>query len=325
MPVIHFQGRAFYQLADETVLECLLRQGESVACACRSGVCQTCLMRADSPDGLPAMAQQGLKEGQRLRGYFLPCICRGNDDLTIIESDRDNYCRVTVTSKSHLSPTVVRLQLQPQQEFPFRAGQFVRVRRPDGVERSYSLSSLPGDGPLELHVRQVPGGEMSGWIAGTLQVGDAVEISEACGECCYSADDRMQPLLLVATGTGLAPLLGVVRDALAQHHQGPIKLFHGAASQQDLYLLDELKALQARAANVDYFPCVSDGVSADGEFRQGRVGDVALNELPTLQGWRVYLSGNPAMVQEMKMKAYLAGASLQHIHADPFVSASRPM
>ena len=139
---------------------------------------------------------------------------------------------------------------------------------------------------------------------------------------------EQQGLLLLATGSGLAPLWGVLRDALEHGHQGPIRLFHGGESRGDLYLIDELLAFAGNYAQFEYFPCL-DGDDAGREiaaqpevFYPGKVQDQALLQQPDLRGWRVYLCGNPMMVNQARRKAFLAGAALAEIHADPFVSAS---
>lgn len=328
MAELVLDGVTYHQNDDETVLECLLRYGLEAPHSCRSGVCHTCMMCAVSGE-VPDTAQSGLKPAAKEKGYFLPCVCKGNDDLSLSYEDVMHFQRARVVSRSWLNDSVVKLCLATDEAFSYRAGQYVHLRRGDGLVRSYSLASLPGSSILEFHIRIVEGGRMSGWIANDVTLGEALEISEAEGDCSYAVDDKSEPLLLVGTGSGLAPLWGVIQDALEQGHTGPIALFHGGRQVEDLYLVDELRGLSVEAANFSYYPCVTDVDEADPVLIQqdvkfGRVNDLALQTYPELSGWHVYLCGNPAMVEATKKQAFLAGASLSHIHSDPFVLAHQP-
>jgi len=328
--LVTFQGGQYPLNEKETVLECLLRHGISVPNSCRSGICQTCLMKAVS-GSVPAVAQKGLKQAWCEQQYFLSCICHPQQDIEVVLPDEQTspHIKVEVLSKENLNKQIVRLRLQCQQPFEYRAGQFIHLQHSEDntLIRSYSLASVPVlDQALELHVRQVPDGRMSGWIHRELEPGQELMLSGPHGECSYMAGHKEQGLLLLGTGSGLAPLWGVVRDALQQGHKGPICLFHGGQSQEDLYLVDELRALADENEQFFYYPCL-DGDDLGGslalqsnDYYQGRVQEKALERQPDLKGWRVYLCGNPAMVNEAKRKAFLAGAALADIHADPFVS-----
>jgi NAD(P)H-flavin reductase len=124
-------------------------------------------------------------------------------------------------------------------------------------------------------------------------------------------------MLLIGNGTGLSPLIGIVRDALARGHGGEIHLYHGTRHAAGLYFMDELRALAARHANFVYWPCLSGGDTLKGA-RGGRAEEVAFADHGGLRDWRVFLCGYPPMVEKAKKLAYLAGAVLDHIHADPF-------
>jgi NAD(P)H-flavin reductase len=124
----------------------------------------------------------------------------------------------------------------------------------------------------------------------------------------------------VGTGTGLAPLIGIARDALRQGHSGPIHLYHGSSTAEGLYLMAELREMDQANANFHYQPCVSRGTVPDG-VRSGRAADLALQDFAKLSGWRVYLCGREDMVKALQKKTFLAGASMQDIFADPFVDS----
>lgn len=318
MARILFEGRSYQVGEHESVLDTLLRHGASVPSSCRSGICQSCMMHA-SKGTPPAAAQHGIKETLRERKFFLACVCRPVEDMEVaLPSDADlALSHATVIDKTLLDAAIVRLRLACATPFTYRAGQFINLRH-DGRVRSYSLASIPDqESFLELHVQRITGGRMSGWLHDECRVGDTLVLQGPLGDCYYRAERQDQPLLLIGTGSGLAPLWGIVRDALRQGHHGPIHLFHGGRQPADLYLRDELCTLAAVAPNFHYTACVSRADGGDG-LAAGRANELALARHPRLQGWRVFLCGNAAMVKSTKKRAFLAGANLRDIYADPF-------
>ncbi len=321
MAVITFQEHSFDCAPGQSVLDCLNAAGMGIPWSCGAGACQSCLMRAT--DGrVDPRAQAGLKPTQAAQGYFLSCQCLPGGDLTVVLGEPAAApMPARVVDVTPLSRDVARLRLAPDAAFDYRPGQFLRLHRDDGTSRCYSLASVPAlDDALELHVRRVPEGEVSGWIHDELTSGDDVAISPAMGGSFYLEGRPERGLCLIGTGSGLAPLYGIARDALNQDHMGPVWLFHGSADASGLYLREELQALQARHANFQYVPCVSAGPGPGLEF--GNVHEVALSKLPELTGWSVHLCGHPAMVQAARRATFLAGASSRDIHADPFLPSA---
>ena len=319
MADITYQGKTYSCREGESVLDACLRQGVNLPFSCRNGVCHACLQRALSGE-LPAGSQKGLKPGLIEKDYFLPCVCRPQHDLEFAPpAGEDLYSTARVVSKEALSQDVVRILLEPSLELKYRPGQFVNLRRADGVARSYSLASVPGeDCYLELHIRRLQNGALSNWLIDALQPDSEIELQGANGDCFYAPQSLEQKLLLVGTGSGLAPLIGIARMALASGHSGQIHLYHGSSTRAGLYLVDELRALAARHANFHHTPCVS-REAADGGFRAGRADVVAFAEHPELAGWCVHLAGNPGMVESASARAARAGAAAGEIFADAFV------
>ncbi|HEY0634177.1 MAG TPA: 2Fe-2S iron-sulfur cluster-binding protein [Gammaproteobacteria bacterium] len=303
-----------------TVLETLLNAGVEVPFGCRAGACQSCLLRAIAGT-VPVEAQQGLKETLKAEGWFLACRCQPIDELTIdLNAQNAPPFKGRVVEKRLLSPRVMGVWLRPERPFDYRAGQYLTLWRDENHGRSYSLASLPGEDPLlELHIARIDGGAVSGWVHDGLQVGDELPLQGPLGECFYVAGDPHQPLLLVGTGTGLAPLYGVLRDALRNGHLGPIHLFHGARSRDYLYYHAELTALSAQHANVHYHPSLVESAEQPAEgVELGPVDQLIARHLPALNGVRVYLSGAPDIVAKLRKQCFLAGAASKEIHTDPF-------
>lgn len=302
----------------ETVLDALLRNRIEVPYSCKQGVCLSCLMKAETGSP-PAAAQKGLKDTLREQNYFLPCLCLASEDMRLAMAGTEaGYGDASIVAVERLSAHVVRLLVQPETHLTYRAGQFINLRRYDGLTRTYSIASLSQSGkPLELHIKRMTGGKMSNWIESALIPGDTVQIKGPNGECFYTEGNADQPLLLIGNGTGLAPLYGIVRDALDRGHRGPIHLYHGSRYFQGLYLHQRLAALAKRYRNLNYHPCLSGSRVPQG-CRAGRAENIALHDFPDLSGWRVFLCGCPPMVHGAKKRAYLAGARMSDIHADAF-------
>lgn len=320
MATIEFEGRRLAVSENESVLDALLRNGVPASHSCKAGSCGSCLLRAVEGT-IPANAQNGLKDTWKEQGYFLACVCRPQTDLKIAVADQDVRLGATISGLSLLSEDVVEVRLHCDQRIGFRAGQYVTVIREGGLARSYSIASLPEEGELVLHVRKIAGGRMSGWLHDHARIGDRVSILGPSGECFYVPGNPDQPLMLVGTGTGLAPLYGILRDALRHGHRGPVQLFHGAVHRGGLYLVEELRRLAARHPHVAYTPAVLNGEESEG-VAVGSIDQVVLSRFPKLSGWRAYVCGDPALVQQLKKKLFLSGVSSREIYADAFVPAA---
>jgi ferredoxin-NADP reductase/ferredoxin len=318
MAQIQFDGVVYDCEASETVLDALLRHGADVSYSCRKGICLSCVLKLR--DGsVPAEAQNGLKDTLLDQGYFLPCQCVIDRDCEIARpDDAALYGRAVVIEKTHLAPTIVGLTIEPANPLYYHAGQFINLRRGDGLTRSYSIASVPRtDQHLILHIKQMPEGEMSHWVADDLEVGDGVEIQGPNGSCYYLPGRPDQKLLLIGNGTGLAPLVGVARDALQDDHRGEIWLYHGSRHADGLYLREMLDRLAADHPKFHYVPCLSGSDTANG-VRPGRADAVGLADHPDLKECRVFACGNVPMVNGARKAAYLAGATLDDIYGDAF-------
>ncbi len=311
-------GGQSYECGTDSVLDCLTAQGVPVPSSCRSGICQTCLMRTVNGE-VPEKAKAGLKPTLAMQNYFLACSCFPESDIEVALPEAGvNRLSAEVVSVERLKPDILGIKLSPSKIFEYRAGQFLNLYKDKTTARSYSLASVPRlDESLAIHVRKVPNGLVSGWLFENLKAGDRIEISEAAGDCFYAPGNPDQNIILIGTGTGLAPLYGIVRDALQSGHRGRLSLYHGGYDVYGFYLVEELKELESRYPNFSYRPCVSEGDAPEG-YAKGMVHEAALAEHPDLSGWRVFLCGNPLMVNAAKKQTFFAGASMREIFADPF-------
>jgi CDP-4-dehydro-6-deoxyglucose reductase, E3 len=318
MPSIHYEGQSFVLAAGETVLDCMLRNSLPVSYSCKAGSCQSCVVKG-RPGEAPEAAQRGLKDTLRAQGYFLACSCQPDSDLTMTAAGNDHRTHAQIGGMELLNDSVLRVRLRTDSPFEYFAGQFVSLFREDGVARSYSLASLPHETELELHVRKIPGGAMSQWLHGTAQVGMNLWVQGPAGNCFYTSGNAAQPLLLAGAGTGLAPLYGILRDALQRGHTGPVWLFQGAVASSGLYLTGPLMELERAWPNFRYVRSVIHGEEDGGGIEKGALDQCILNRFPRLAGWKGYICGDPALVNLLRRKLFLAGMASNAIYADAFL------
>lgn len=323
MPSITFSDQTLACDAGDTVLETLLSAGLDVPYSCQTGACQTCLMKATS-GAVPSKAQNGLKESLKPQGYFLACQCEPEEDMQISAADAVVRQSAEVLGHEKLTEKILKLRLKRPQNFSYIPGQYLTVWKDAANGRSYSLASVPtlDDHVLELHIRKVEGGVISSWLYDQVKPGDHLEIQDAIGHCCYTPTEQEDPILLAGAGTGLAPLIGIARDALQQEHRGEIHLFHAARDHAGLYLDSELQALAQQHKNFHYHPVIesdSDTENQSDQIRYGELNQLVLDFIDDPKVWRYFLCGAEKRVTTLRKKLFLSGAAMKNIYADAFV------
>ncbi|TWW12255.1 ferredoxin [Planctomyces bekefii] len=303
----------------QTVLDALDKAGVTIPSSCRAGACQSCLLRL-TDGAVPSSAQAGIRESLRLTGHFLSCICKPTQSIAC-EPASVVACRTLVSIREiqAIGPDVALVRFERPSAFAFTAGQFVTLKREDGLARSYSLaSSAEHQSHFDIHVRRVGNGRMSGWFHDQARPRDQLWMEGPKGDCMYYPGQPDEPLTLVGTGTGIAPLYAIAVDAVRKGHTGPIAIYHGGVSPDRLYFVNECESLASANANVRYLPCVIRG-EVRGEVRVGDLKQFVISELSETKKGRVYLCGDPSLVNTLKKLVFLAGVSLSRIHADPFI------
>lgn len=290
--------------------------------SCMAGRCGTCRCRVVAGEVLDSGgAQQGPLHGRH--DYVLACQTFLTEPCTIEIAEPDEVVvhpartlKATVLQIERVAHDILRLVLKPARPLAFSPGQYAQLQFTPELARPYSMAGLPGDETLEFHVRVLPGGRVSGHIATRLKPGDTLRVSGPLGSA-YLRRKHEGPMLCVAGGTGLAPVLSILRGALAQGMANPVHLYFGVRSARDLYGLAELTALARSHPAFSWHVVVAAGEAAPAQ-RRGLVTEAIEHDLGRLDGWCAYLCGSPPMVEAAAELARRKGVADTRIHADAF-------
>jgi NAD(P)H-flavin reductase len=315
---VSFNQQDLSLLPGQSLLDAALSQNINIANSCRSGICQTCLVKINHGT-VPLAAQQGLSENQIRQNLALACQLRPTASISASDVSASDLHRAIVVGHDKLNDNVLRLRLKADIDwFP---GQYLTLWRDETTGRPYSIASLSSENFLEFHIKHRACGCLSSWLHNDVQPGDHISIGSPRGNCFYSASMQKKPLLLIGAGTGLAPLYGVCRQALAEYHPARIDLLLANSRANQCYLHDELRQLVQTAPHF-YFQSILRDESKAG-FIHGDVVDVLKQQYPSLQHWCVFICGAPKLVQQLQKLCFLRGASLANIFTDAFITAPK--
>jgi ferredoxin-NAD(P)+ reductase (naphthalene dioxygenase ferredoxin-specific) len=328
MSLIHIaQWPQPVQAGRQRILEAALDAGVPFPHGCGSGECGSCKcellggeVRCDrySPDAL--------SDEERERGLILACRSRPQGDVRIRWlSDAAPLPMVKVDAVvASIKPAgqdvvVLTLQLPERAGFHFRPGQFAKLRFGKLPSRSYSMANQPGEGKVVFHIRVLPGGVVSQHVAGGLLPGDRVEVRGPFGDAYWQHGTRPASLLLLAGGTGLAPVLSVLDAALAEGTPSEqIHLYHGVRTPDDLYAGDLLN-WRSRQEGFRFVPVYSD--AGGPQDRTGYVHEAVGEDFAMLTGAMVHVAGPVPMVDAVRQLVTRRGVGAAWIKADPFIAA----
>ena len=300
-------GHTFTANDGETVLDAALRHGVTLAYGCRSGYCGAC--RGKVVDGQidhNNAHDLALDEADRAAGFALFCCAHAKSDLRIeareIGSEQDipkKTLPAKVQKLTRASPDVmlVELKLPPGEQLQFVPGQYIEILLNGGARRAFSLANAPRDDScLQLHIRRIPGGQFTEHVFNEMKERDLLRINGPHGSF-FLREDSAKPMLLIAGGTGFAPIKAIVEHAIAKGSKRSITLYWGARNKADLYLCALAEQWAQDHEHIRFVPVLSD--SPESEHWQGRTGLVhqaAMHDFPDLSGHQVYVCGSPAMV-----------------------------
>ena len=322
-------GHEFQVEAGETVLDAALRQGFAFPYGCRNGACGSCKGKLlDGEVKYGAQLPPGLSDDDLARGFALFCSAVPAADLVIevreIGAAKDIPvktlpCRVAKLERLNHDVMRMSLKLPATERLQYLAGQYIDVLLKDGRRRSFSIANAPHDDQfLELHVRHVPGGRFTDEVFGSLKEKAILRFEGPLGSF-FLREDSNRPIILMAGGTGFAPLKGIVEHAIAEGMTRPMHLYWGARAREDLYLHDLALGWVQQHTNIQYTPVLSEPMPGDGwEGRTGYVHEAILADHADLSEYEIYASGPPAMIAAGREQFPSHGLSLDNFYCDSF-------
>ncbi len=325
-------GEAFDTGDGESVLDAALRHGLNLPHSCRGGSCMSCRARllagsVDYPKGPPA----ALSEEDREAGFALLCQARALSDLTVearpveIPGDiriRRLPCRVVSIERPAHDVVSLGLKLPGFEPFEFLPGQYVDILLSRGRRRSFSMANPPHEsGTLELHVRRVPGGDFTARVFERLKERELLRIEGPLGQF-YLREDSPRPMLMIAGGTGFAPIKSMLRHwfEASPHADGrPIHLYWGVRAARDLYDAAQVEAWTRDHPSFRFTAVLSDpGPRDDAGWRRGLVHRAVLEDYRDLSGYDVYVCGPPPLIEAAREDFAAAGLPPDQLFFDSF-------
>ena len=320
-------GRRFDVRAGESILAAAQRAGLALPYSCLAGVCGSCKATLVGGEcAYPRNPPVALDAGEQARHQILLCQAVPCSDLVIaareVASVADIPKRVMtlrLVDKVLLGADIARLRLigvrgERMRRLP---GQYLDVLLDDGRRRAFSIANAPHeDDAIELHVRRVAGGGFTGRVFESLVIGDHLRVEGPLGTF-VPREDRERPILMVAGGTGFAPIKALVEHFLHLGSRRPITLYWGARAAEDLYLRALPERWQAQSATFRFEPVVSDAEFADG-LRTGLVHEAVLEDHPDLSAFDVYMSGPPALIDAGRRLFVQSGLPEERLYYDSF-------
>jgi CDP-4-dehydro-6-deoxyglucose reductase len=328
-------GRTFSVERDEPLLQAAIRQGIGLPYGCKDGACGSCKSRLLEGRVIHGAHQlKALSPAEEDAGFVLTCCAAPQTDIVLEARTvpgagefpiRKMPARVAGMTRAAPDVAVLTMQLPANDPLRYRAGQYIEFILRDGARRSYSMANAPHtvtERPfIELHVRHMPGGKFTDHVFGAMKDKEILRIEGPFGSF-FLREDGAKPIVLLASGTGFAPIKAIIEHMRFKAITRPAVLYWGARTRADLYLHDWAQQATHDLPNLHYVPVLSESGPADGwTGRTGFVHHAVMADLPDLSGHQVYACGTPVMV-ESAQRDFVArcGLPAEEFYADSFTS-----
>lgn len=308
MPDIQIKDRRLQVAAGSNLLDALRRADLPINWSCRAGHCHSCLVQSLKPADIGA-AQHGLSPQQQADGWLLACQCQVTQDLQLhLHDPASDGLPATLERLEALPGKVIRLQLRPTRAIRYQAGQHLVIWLTPQLARTFSLASLPGEPLLEFHLQDREGSVFCNALR-QLPAGATCHLGAPSGHLNYDPAWHDQPLLLLASGTGLAPLQAIARSALAAQHSAPIHLWHWQTDGAPCYLQSALQHLADQHPQLQL------------QLRPRSALEADLRRLRSPgRNAQALICGSPAFVEQLRKPLFMAGLPGRQILDEAFLS-----
>jgi CDP-4-dehydro-6-deoxyglucose reductase/ferredoxin-NAD(P)+ reductase (naphthalene dioxygenase ferredoxin-specific) len=317
----------------ETILAAATRVRVPYPYGCRAGNCGACKSELLAGEvELSPYSDYALSKAERAQGLILACRAVPWSDCSVAWLEAEDVamhplrkldCEVVGADFATHDIRIVRLSIRAGGPFDFSAGQYASVRFAGLPARDYSMANRPDEATVEFHIRLIPGGAVTPYVASQLRLGDAVRVEGPLGTS-YFRNRHRGPILALAGGSGLAPIKSIVETALLRGTTQPIHLYVGVRGERDLYLESHFRSLAAAHANLKFMPVLSEPNGPTAR-RTGYLADAVAGDFASVEGFKAYLAGPPIMVETCTDVLKRLKLARQHCHADAFYTeADKP-
>ncbi len=320
---------------DESVLAAAIRQGIGLPYGCRDGACGSCKSRLIEGRVIHGVHQsKALSPAEEAAGWMLPCCAAAQTDLVIEARSvpgagefavQKMPCRVAEIVRPAPDVAIVRLQLPANVALQYHPGQYIEFILPDGLRRSYSMACAPSTQAqrpgIELHIRHMPGGRFTDHVFGAMKEREILRLEGPFGSF-FLREQSAKPIVLLAGGTGLAPIKAIVEHMQSRDIRLPCVLYWGCRARSDLYLHDWALQAAEQMPNLSYVPVLSEPHPQDDwTGRTGLVHRAVMADLPDLSAHQVYACGAPVLVESARRDfVERCGLPDDEFYADSFTS-----
>jgi CDP-4-dehydro-6-deoxyglucose reductase len=328
-------GVSFSVPRDDAILAAAIRSGIGLPYGCRDGACGSCKSRLVEGRVIHGAHQvKALSPAEEEAGFILTCCATPQTDC-VVESRtvpgagefavQKMPARVSAIEKPAPDVALLRLQLPANVQLKYHAGQYVEFILRDGSRRSYSMANAPhtqAEAPgVELHIRHMPGGKFTDHVFGAMKEREILRLEGPFGSFFVHEEDT-KPMVLLASGTGFAPIKAIVEHLKFKRDPRPAVLYWGCRSKRDLYLHEWAVAQAAEMPNLRYVPVLSEPKPEDDwRGRTGLVHEAVMADLPDLSGHQVYACGAPVMVESAQRDfSARCGLPPDEFYSDAFTS-----
>ena len=320
----------------ETVLKAALRQGLFIRYGCKNGGCGTCKSRLIDGDIDEPPSTFCLNPSERDDGWFLPCVSVPADDCTVdissmglseeefLSGDQSGEYETRIEINEALTKDIRRLRLRifDGEGMKFTAGQFANIQIP-GTQllRPYSMANSPGENNiLEFVIKVFPEGKFSQLLERRLKAGDSLQVHGPYGELRIRLSHRN--IIMVAGGSGLAPLLSMLYQLVEKGNDRPVQLFFGARTIDDFYYIEDIQAAQRRMPALEFIPVLSKSWPDDWQGETGLVTEAISRHRESFRHYDAYLCGPPPMIDAATSLLVERGVRPRNVYFDAFYPAT---
>jgi len=330
--LVNPSGRQFSCDAGESILAAAIRAGVGLPYGCKNGACGSCKGKLVSGQAeIGAHQERALSAAEREAGQTLFCCAMPQSDVVIEVREvlgvgdfpiKKLPSRVAKLERVTDDVMILSLQLPATERMQFKAGQYIEFLLKDGKRRAYSMATAPhSDELLALHIRHMPGGLFTDQVFGTLKEKDILRFEGPLGTF-FLREDSQKPIVMLASGTGFAPIKAMIDHWAHQESTRPVTLYWGGRRPADLYMNALCEEWSKTLPNFRYIPVISDALPEDNwTGRTGFVHKAVMQDLQNLSDYQVYACGAPIMV-ESAQRDFVAECQLpnEEFFADSFTS-----